>query len=83
MNHSLGLSATPNLVNTIANLLAVWGLLALVRQMKGTWPRWKKEENQKEGQKKQGREKEKALSNIYSISMGCFKFFNFKIFKFF
>ena len=46
-----------------------------MRQMKGTWPRWKKEEKQEEGQKKQEREKEKALSNIYYISIEFFKIF--------
>lgn len=47
--------------------------------MKGTWPRWKKEENQKEGQKKQGREKEKALENISYFISRDFKFLYWSI----
>lgn len=73
MNHNHGTSATPNFVKTVADLLAFlvgcWGSLAPVRQMKGTWPRGRKEERQKMKQEEQGREKQKSIESNVCIEV--------------
>ena len=69
------MSATPNLVNTTANLLAVWGVTSPCEADERDLAKMEERRKAGGGTKKQEREKEKALSNIYYISIEFFKIF--------